>query len=180
MRFEDENGNWIKFDENFPSNHYGTYKKHGKWAIPVFPSVATLVGSPKTPYIFEDHLDFKELAKAMNQSYEMSTDEFKTKWDGRIDFLFIDADHSYRQVRDDFFGLIKWVPFFKGLVLLHDTCPLKELAIPERAGDAWKFAKELHRKYSNFEIVTLPGPTCGLSIVRKVTTMKHLEWENEN
>ena len=75
MRFEDENGNWIKFDENFPSNHQGTYKKHGKWAIPVFPAVSTLVGSPKTPYIFEDHIDFKELATAMNQSYEMSKED---------------------------------------------------------------------------------------------------------
>jgi hypothetical protein len=29
MRFEDENGKWIDFDENFCSNHFGTYKKHG-------------------------------------------------------------------------------------------------------------------------------------------------------
>ena len=54
MRFEDENGDWIKFDSNFCSNHFGTYKKHGKWAIPVFPSNTSVVGSPKTPYIFDD------------------------------------------------------------------------------------------------------------------------------
>ena len=114
------------------------------------------------------------------ECFQMTTKEFQREWEGSIDLLFIDADHSYSQVKNDFFGLIKWVPFFKGIVLLHDTYPLKELAVPNRAGDAWKFAKELHRNYPNFEIVTLPGPTCGLSIVRKVTTLKHLEWENED
>ena len=34
MRFEDENGEWIKFTEEFGSNHRGKYKKHGKWAYP--------------------------------------------------------------------------------------------------------------------------------------------------
>jgi glycosyltransferase involved in cell wall biosynthesis len=75
MRFEDENGNWIEFDENFCSNHFGTYKKHGKWAIPVFPSNSSIVGSPKTPYIFDDRLDFRDLAKALMQSYKMTKKE---------------------------------------------------------------------------------------------------------
>ena len=75
MRFEDENGDWIKFDENFCSNHFGTYKKHGKWAVPVFPSNMSLVGSPKTPYIFDDRLDFRELAKKIHEVYDMSKEE---------------------------------------------------------------------------------------------------------
>ena len=37
MRFEDKNGNWFIPTAEIPSNHRGTYKKHGKWAIPVFP-----------------------------------------------------------------------------------------------------------------------------------------------
>ena len=75
MRFEDENGNWIEFNENFCSNHFGTYKKHGKWAIPVFPSNSSIVGSPKTPYIFDDRLDFRDLVKALMQSYKMTKKE---------------------------------------------------------------------------------------------------------
>ena len=75
MRFEDENGDWIKFDENFCSNHFGTYKKCGKWALPVFPSNTSVVGSPKTPYIFDDRLDFRDLADALMQSYKMSKEE---------------------------------------------------------------------------------------------------------
>jgi len=30
MRFEDENGNWINFSKEFPTNSIGKYRKHGK------------------------------------------------------------------------------------------------------------------------------------------------------
>ena len=113
------------------------------------------------------------------ECHQMSTQEFSSKWRGQIDLLFIDADHTYNAVKNDFFNMIKWVPLFTGIILLHDTYPLKELAVPERAGSAWRFAKEIHRNYPNFEIVTLPGPTCGLSIVRQVLSTKHMEWEDE-
>lgn len=72
MRFEDENGKWIDFTPEFPSNHFGKYKKHGKWAVPVFPNNMSLVGSPATPYIWDDKLDFRELAAAIQKIYEMS------------------------------------------------------------------------------------------------------------
>lgn len=72
MRFEDENGKWIDFTQDFPSNHFGKYKKHGKWALPVFPNNMSLIGSPTTPYIWDDKLDFRELALAIQKVYEMS------------------------------------------------------------------------------------------------------------
>jgi len=71
MRFEDENGKWINFTSEFPSNHFGKYKKHGKWVVPVFPNNMSLVGSPSTPYIWDDKLDFRELALAIQKVYEM-------------------------------------------------------------------------------------------------------------
>ena len=74
-RFEDENGDWIKFDKNFCSNHFGTYKKHGKWAVPVFPSNISIVGSPNTPYIFDDRLDFRDLAKKIQEVYDIPKEE---------------------------------------------------------------------------------------------------------
>ena len=36
MRFVNEKGEWIDFNSDFPSNHRGTYKECGKWALPVF------------------------------------------------------------------------------------------------------------------------------------------------
>lgn len=63
MRFEDENGKWIKFTEKFGSNHRGKYKKHGNWAFPVFPSNLSLVGSVPTPYIFDDRAEPFDIAE---------------------------------------------------------------------------------------------------------------------
>ena len=79
MRFEDENGKWIDFTSEFPSNHFGKYKKHGEWAVPVFPNNMSLVGSPTTPYIWDDKLDFRELTQAIQSVYELSSEERKAK-----------------------------------------------------------------------------------------------------
>ena len=59
MRFEDEDGEWIDFDADFPSNHRGTYKKHGEWAFPVYPTSRSAQGSIPTPYIFDDRCSLK-------------------------------------------------------------------------------------------------------------------------
>ena len=75
MRFEDENGDWIKFDDKFPSNHFGKYKNCGEWAVPVFPSNMSLVGSVPTPYIWDDRADFRDIALAIEKVYNMSPEE---------------------------------------------------------------------------------------------------------
>jgi glycosyltransferase involved in cell wall biosynthesis len=75
MRFEDEDGNWIKFTEQFGSNHLGKYKKHGKWAFPVFPSNISLIGSPPTPYIFDDRCDFRDVANQLSSAYALKMED---------------------------------------------------------------------------------------------------------
>ena len=81
MRFEDENGNWIKFTEEFGSNHFGKYKKCGKWAFPVFPTNMSMIGSVPTPYIFDDRIDFRDAADQIKAMYELSSEERKDKGD---------------------------------------------------------------------------------------------------
>lgn len=77
MRFEDENGDWVKFDKKFGSNHFGKYKKCGKWAIPVFPNNMSIVGSLPTPYIFDDRVDFRDVANAIKKAYDLGPDKRK-------------------------------------------------------------------------------------------------------
>ena len=69
MRFEDKNGEWIKFTPEFGSNHRGKYKKHGKWAYPVFPSNLSIVGSVPTPYIFDDRAEPFDIATSITELY---------------------------------------------------------------------------------------------------------------
>lgn len=76
MRFVDsKTGKWIDFDENFCSNHYGTHKEHGEWAVPVFPTNLSIVGSIPTPYILDDRCDFRDIAKAIKSVYDLSPED---------------------------------------------------------------------------------------------------------
>lgn len=75
MRFETESGEWYTPTEEVPSNHFGRYKKHGEWAVPVFPSNLSLVGSVPTPYIFDDRPDFRDIANAIESIYQLDPAE---------------------------------------------------------------------------------------------------------
>lgn len=79
MRFEFEDGTWIDFDENFPSNHRGTIKKHGEWAFPVYPTSRSIVGSPPTPYIFDDRCEAEDATERILEIYNMSKEERQAK-----------------------------------------------------------------------------------------------------
>jgi len=75
MRFEDEDGNWFTPSPEVPSNHTGKYKKHGKWAFPVYPSSRTLVGSPPTPYIWDDTCRSEDAAEQIKVIYNLTPEE---------------------------------------------------------------------------------------------------------
>lgn len=75
MRFVDDNGEWYTPSSDVPSNHRGTYKEHGEWALPIFPSNISLVGSVPTPYIFDDRCSFEDIASAIGEAYKLTPEE---------------------------------------------------------------------------------------------------------
>ena len=75
MRFEDNKGNWFTPCANIPSNHRGTYKKHGEWAFPVYPTSRSIQGSPPTPYIFDDRCTWEDAAERMKECYKLGSKE---------------------------------------------------------------------------------------------------------
>jgi glycosyltransferase involved in cell wall biosynthesis len=107
MRFEDENGEWIKFNPDFCSNHFGTYKKCGEWAVPVFPSNSSLVGSVPTPYIWDDRLDFRDLAKAIQEVYELGPEEREKR--GQSARTWVTSDESMMSARWMCKNVIKYI-----------------------------------------------------------------------
>jgi len=74
-RFVNKKGEWIDFDSDFPSNHRGTYKEHGEWAVPVYPSNISLAGSPQTPYIYDDRCDPVDVSNALLEVYDLTNEE---------------------------------------------------------------------------------------------------------
>jgi glycosyltransferase involved in cell wall biosynthesis len=79
MRFEDENGDWINFNKEWPSNHDGRFKKCGDWTLPVFPATRSLVGSPLTPYIFDDRAKWEDVAVRIREFYDMTKEERRAR-----------------------------------------------------------------------------------------------------
>ncbi len=115
------------------------------------------------------------------EHYEMTSTQFAEMWRDPIDLLFIDGDHRWESVLEDFRALSKCVPSGHGLILLHDTHPATENLTEEGyCFNAWRAAAEIHEstEFRDFEIVTLPGPYAGLSIIRKVDK-GHLAWREE-
>lgn len=76
-RFEDDQGKWIEFTEDFPTNHTGRYRKCGVWAKYVLPSNRSLQGSVATPYIFDDRCDTKDVASQLRAWYDTPRDKRK-------------------------------------------------------------------------------------------------------
>jgi glycosyltransferase involved in cell wall biosynthesis len=78
MRFVDENGDWYINSSKVPSNHTGKYKKHGKWAFPVYPTNRSIQGSPTTPYIWDDRCRPEDASNQIMELYSMTREERKT------------------------------------------------------------------------------------------------------
>ncbi len=74
MRFV-KDGKWVDFDAEFPSNHNGTLKEHGEWALPVYPTNRSIQGSPVTPYIWDDRCTSEDAAARITEAYNMSKTE---------------------------------------------------------------------------------------------------------
>jgi len=75
MRFEYPKNTWFEPTPELPSNNRGTIKTHGEWAFPVYPSNLSIVGSPVTPYIWDDRCNPEDAADRIMELYEMSPEE---------------------------------------------------------------------------------------------------------
>jgi hypothetical protein len=79
MRFVDDKGNWFTPSSEVPSNNRGTYKEHGEWAFPVYPTNLSIQGSPVTPYIWDDRCSAEDAAKKIKEVYNLSPEERKKR-----------------------------------------------------------------------------------------------------
>ena len=133
MRFEFEDGTWIDFDENFPSNHRGTIKKHGEWAFPVYPTSRSIVGSPPTPYIYDDRCEAEDAADQIMAVYSLDKTERQSKglkgreWAMSNEAGFT-STHQAQRVIDSFNQLFStWKPRTKFEFINATTYPKRTL-----------------------------------------------------
>ena len=116
MRFEDDKGEWFTPCENIPSNHRGTYKKHGKWAFPVYPASRSIQGSPPTPYIYDDRCAWEDVVERLIEVYNLSPEERKERGLAGREWAMSDEagftmKHQANRVMEAFTELFKtWEP----------------------------------------------------------------------
>ncbi len=135
MRFVDDKGKWFEPSPEVPSNHRGTYKEHGEWAFPVYPTSRSIQGSPPTPYIFDDRCTWEDAAARYLEIYNLSDEERKAKGLKGREWALSDeagftAERQAERVVEAFEALFKvWEPReqyeivnatkYKGKVLNH-------------------------------------------------------------
>ena len=75
--FKNEKGEYLKAEDyiELKSNHRGTYKDHGEWVKPIWPTNISLQGSPLTPYIFDDRCSFEDAGEALYEWYKVGPEE---------------------------------------------------------------------------------------------------------
>jgi hypothetical protein len=75
--FKNEKGEYLTAEDyvELQSNHRGTYKEHGEWVKPIFPSNISCQGSPLTPYIFDDRCSYEDAGEALLEWYKVGPEE---------------------------------------------------------------------------------------------------------
>ena len=113
-----KDGKYLTADDyvELGSNHRGTYKEHGEWVKPVFPSNISLCGSPMTPYIFDDRCQYEDAGEALLGWYNEGPEERERKGElGRKFVLGDDAKMTSQHLSDGFIDSMdgafeKWKP----------------------------------------------------------------------
>ena len=116
MRFVDNEGKWFTPSSDIPSNHRGTFKKHGEWAFPVYPTSRSIQGSPPTPYIYDDRCKWEDACDRIKEVYNLPPEERKRRgMKGRewalSDEAGFDSTHQAKRVIDAINELFDiWTP----------------------------------------------------------------------
>jgi len=74
MRFVMD-GKWMELSKEIPSNHRRTVTEHGPWAFPVYPTSISMIGSPITPYIWDDRCQPEDATDRLMEVYGLSKEE---------------------------------------------------------------------------------------------------------
>jgi hypothetical protein len=90
--FKDDKGEYLHEDTHYNSewatNADGRYQECGEWCLPVFPSNRALIGSPPTPYIFDDRCRWEDAAVQIRALYDLGQEERDRRGQLGHDYVF--------------------------------------------------------------------------------------------
>jgi len=95
-----------------------------------------------------------------------TNDFFKNQKD-TFDIIFIDANHDFEAVKEDFDNSVKILNEY-GLIILDDTDPLYQyLTHTTRCSNAYLMNDYIRTNYSDLDIIVLPILLKGITLVTK-------------
>jgi len=114
-------------------------------------------------------VDIKDLRinKNIGEFHLSTTQDFLQSFNDMVDVIFIDADHSFESVREDFESALKLLNEF-GIIILHDTDPISEKYLDKGyCGDSYKMLDWLEDNHPEMSVITLPISEAGLTIIKR-------------
>ena len=123
-------------------------------------------------------VDTKDMRKnKIGNFYTCITSEFFKLFNNSMlfDVIFIDADHKFSNVKDDFESSIK-ILNKNGIIIIHDTDPIDiEHTDFGYCGDSYKIIDYIIKE-NKYDIITFPIAEAGLSIIKRKSDRRVLEW----
>ena len=114
-------------------------------------------------------VDIKDLRinKNIGEFHLSTTQDFLQNFNEMVDVIFIDADHSFESVKEDFELSLKLLNEF-GIIILHDTDPISEKYLDKGyCGDSYRMLDWLSENHSEMSVITLPISEAGLTIIKR-------------
>ena len=114
-------------------------------------------------------VDVKDLRnnRMIGEFHLSTTQEYLTNLSHNIDVAFIDADHSFESVKEDFTSVLPFINDL-GLIILHDTDPISEKYLDKGyCGDSYKMIDWLKNNHPELDVLTLPVSEAGLTIIKR-------------
>jgi predicted O-methyltransferase YrrM len=114
-------------------------------------------------------VDIKDLRidKNIGEFHLSTTQDFLNNFKEKVDIIFIDADHSFESVKNDFESSLKILNEF-GIIILHDTDPISEKYLDKGyCGDSYKMIDWLKTEHPEMDVLTLPVSEAGFTIIKR-------------
>jgi predicted O-methyltransferase YrrM len=114
-------------------------------------------------------VDIKDLRidKNIGEFHLSTTQDFLQNFNEMVDVIFIDADHSFESVKEDFKSALKLLNEF-GIIILHDTDPISEKYLDKGyCGDSYRMLDWLEVNHPEMSVITLPVSEAGLTIIKR-------------
>jgi predicted O-methyltransferase YrrM len=114
-------------------------------------------------------VDIKDLRinKNVGEFHLSTTQDFLQNFNEMVDVIFIDADHSFESVKQDFETSLKNLNEL-GVIILHDTDPISEKYLDKGyCGDSYLMIDWLKTEHPEMDVVTLPISEAGLTIIKR-------------